>query len=364
MPNTSIKTIKIQNFTRFENADLTFCEGINVVIGQNGTGKTHLLKLLFALLKAEGTVNDEITQTKDKKEEHIAKRLIGCFRPNELGRLVKRQQGQQKCEIKMETAWGFTHFSFATRAKTSVKLEDNHGVLPKDFTAIYLPPREMLSTFQGFTALYEKREVAFDETYYFLAKSLSVDTLKGARLEEISDLVAILEKALKGKVVKEDDGFYIKFSAENGGKLEAALAAEGLRKIGTILHLIMNGEFTNNSILFWDEPEANLNPALIAIVAEFLMELARKGVQVFIATHDYLLTQRLSMYSEHRDYYKKHKKETVPPIKFFGLCDAETGFTIEEGTTLMDIPNNPILNEFANFYDTEQFIAQNVAFSK
>jgi len=45
----SIKSAHLQNFTVFEKLEVEFSNGINVVIGTNGTGKTHLLKVLYAI---------------------------------------------------------------------------------------------------------------------------------------------------------------------------------------------------------------------------------------------------------------------------------------------------------------------------
>ena len=44
----AIQTITIDNFTVFKKLKIEFCSGINILIGENGTGKTHLLKLLYA----------------------------------------------------------------------------------------------------------------------------------------------------------------------------------------------------------------------------------------------------------------------------------------------------------------------------
>ena len=45
--------------------------------------------------------------------------------------------------------------------------------------------------------------------------------------------------------------------------------------------LIQNGTLTEGSVLFWDEPETNLNPKLFGPVVEILLELQRQGVQIF-----------------------------------------------------------------------------------
>jgi predicted ATP-dependent endonuclease of OLD family len=40
--------IKLDRFTAFEQLSLSFSPGLNVFIGENGCGKTHLLKLIYA----------------------------------------------------------------------------------------------------------------------------------------------------------------------------------------------------------------------------------------------------------------------------------------------------------------------------
>lgn len=45
-----LKQLTLHNFTVFKEAHLTFSPGLNVIIGENGTGKTHLLKLAYLFL--------------------------------------------------------------------------------------------------------------------------------------------------------------------------------------------------------------------------------------------------------------------------------------------------------------------------
>lgn len=46
-----INSILLTNFTGFANNRFDFTEGVNVLIGKNGTGKTHVLKCLAATLQ-------------------------------------------------------------------------------------------------------------------------------------------------------------------------------------------------------------------------------------------------------------------------------------------------------------------------
>ena len=58
----SIKSIRIENVMAFGCKDkafeLNFNNGINVIIGENGTGKTSLLKMIYAAIEAPSQVND------------------------------------------------------------------------------------------------------------------------------------------------------------------------------------------------------------------------------------------------------------------------------------------------------------------
>lgn len=49
MPLTKIAA---ENFTVFEDIKIPFCEGLNVLVGENGVGKTHIMKLAYAACQA------------------------------------------------------------------------------------------------------------------------------------------------------------------------------------------------------------------------------------------------------------------------------------------------------------------------
>ncbi|MBF0126165.1 MAG: ATP-binding protein [Magnetococcales bacterium] len=77
--------------------------------------------------------------------------------------------------------------------------------------------------------------------------------------------------------------------------LNLPLLAEGMRKLALIWLLIQNGTLQSGSVLFWDEPEANLNPALMGKVVEIILELHRQGVQVFLTTHNDVLLKEFDL---------------------------------------------------------------------
>lgn len=338
-----INQLNLTGFTNFGESEFVFSRGINVFIGKNGTGKTHILKCIAASIGANNDMQKSPTQSKDRFEGLIAEKLIGYFKPDQLGRLVKRQQGRSNATVTIKAFKKELNYSFATSSKVKVNIEKNESI--KQISSLYIPPREMFSVFEGFLSLIEKREIAFDDTYVMLAKSLNAPMLKGPRYENIKDLIEPLESALEVKVIKENNRFYIK---DGTGKIEAHLVAEGIRKLSSIMYLILNGELSKNSVLFWDEPEANLNPALIKVVANLIILLAKNNIQVFVASHDYLLTHLLSLRAEYRHV------DSCPDMKFFSLTKEMNEITIEEGGSLIKLNNNPILDEYAAYYDLNQ----------
>jgi len=176
--------------------------------------------------------------------------------------------------------------------------------------------------------------------------------------EEIQEAITLLRKIITDK----QDGQKEVLTQQNGefhfhlpeGDLDVHLVAEGYRKIATLYYLLRNGSLIKESILFWDEPEANLNPKLIVKIAEVLQVLARSGMQIFVATHDYLLSHELSLAAE-------YPSEKNVGIKFFALRkpDRTSGVSVESGQTLADIEHNPILEEFAAHYDRESSFFHN-----
>jgi predicted ATPase len=118
------------------------------------------------------------------------------------------------------------------------------------------------------------------------------------------------------------------------------MVAEGWRKIATYIYLILNGELELNKdmVLLIDEPEANLNPALIETLAKFLNKLASKGVQIFLTTHNHLLPNYLSW---NTDFKTENSIET----RFFGLSRLpnNAGIEAEMVDSFYQLQNNPIL---------------------
>lgn len=335
-----IHNLYLSNFTCFEKCNLAFSKGINVFIGPNGTGKTHIMKCLAASMKANALYAQSTSKTKDKFGDLLTEKLLGYFKPDMLGHLVNKY-GTGTASVRLELEAGELAYTFSEKASLA-KTDNNTYIEQPHF--IYIPPREMFSLFEGFISLYEKREISFDETYIDLAKAMDVAPLKNEALKEVQDMLTPLLKKWDIKVVRKGNRFYV---IDKDKEYEAHLVAEGLRKVATILYLCFNGELKPNSILFWDEPESNMNPTLISTIVDLLIELAKKyGIQIFLSTHDYLLSHKLSMVAE-------YAPDENPGMHFFSLYKKEHNVEMEVADKLIDIIHNPILKEYSDFFDLE-----------
>jgi ABC-type cobalamin/Fe3+-siderophores transport system ATPase subunit len=340
--------LELERFTAFEEASFEFASGVNVLIGENGTGKSHLLKLIYCVSESvrRHTTGEGLDQSVHKPElaDVLAEMLAAVFQPDELGRLVRRGIGRRKARIRGTWRNGTDESTLEIELSSLGRLSIPKLSLPELERSIFIPTREVLSIFPGFISSYLKRESAFDRTVYDLCLALDSKPLRGPRNDIRARLLQPLEDALGGSVVNEKGYFYLKLP---DGNMEAPLVAEGIRKLGMLDYLIVNGSLTENGFLLWDEPEASLNPRLTRLTGHIAVELARSGVQTWIATHDYLLTSELALASE---------RLIADDTSFFALAREPNveGTFVERGSKLADLQHNSILKALADLHEREE----------
>jgi energy-coupling factor transporter ATP-binding protein EcfA2 len=337
-----LQRMTVTNFTVFPTADLRFGRNLNLFIGENGTGKTHLLKLAYSMLAIsaeEGRKKKKSAETPTKTffQTRLAEKLINVFRPETLGRLARRKQGRERCDIGLE----FSNknldvvFNFATNSKSEVSVDR----LPTEWADVlpaYLPTRELLTIYPNFIAIYEGHYLEFEETWRDTCLLLGALLQKGPKEKRIKKLLEPLEEAMGGAIELDKSGrFYLNNAS---GRMEMPLVAEGLRKLGMLARLIATGALLDNGYLFWDEPEANLNPRLIKGVAKCILDLSAAGLQVFIATHSLFLLREMEMLlsgTTGKDI----------EVRFFGLHGSADGVMVEQGPSVDDAGDIAVLDE-------------------
>lgn len=312
-----IRKINVENFTVFESLKMDFSKGINIFIGENGTGKTHLMKMMYAPLSINNSKSSMVLWEDIFTHNTDVKTVPDYFRRNK----------DKKFSINIEFDNDQPYLN-----------ED--GIFSSKFynvNAVFIPATEMLSHSKGFLALEHERHIPFDRTLIDiiakseLGESKKVSNLNKEILNEISNII-------DGKVVYENDTFFI--LKKNGLKVEFSMEADGIRKIGLLWRLIRNGLIDENSILFWDEPEVNINPKFIPDLVDILIELQKNGVQIFISTHDYILAK----------YFEVKRKENNN-VMFFSLYQSDKGVQCEKNDCFKNLKENPIVKAFDSLLD-------------
>ena len=171
--------IKLDRFTAFEKLSLKFSPGLNVFIGENGCGKTHLLKLLYAAC--------DITTS----QKTFAEKINRVFLPSgeQIGRLVKRRSTSSKGSVEVSRTVQIDgeprslslRLSMSNHTREPAQAKE-HGARKSwrehELTSVYIPVKDMMANAPGFRSLYSLRHIHFEEVYADIIDRAFLGTLK------------------------------------------------------------------------------------------------------------------------------------------------------------------------------------------
>jgi AAA15 family ATPase/GTPase len=297
-----IENIKLRNFTAFNKLDIPLSPKINIIIGENGTGKTHLLKIAYALAWAALTQQRFPNSNEQERIQKLTEKFIGIFKPldDKLGKLYRdgairegdTEQASMAISFSFDQNLAFTLYH-NSRMLQIEKWKINEPSAVNNWAEsepVFIPTKEMLSFMLGFGGLFDKFQLSFDELFRELYTLLELPTLRTDKLPAKSKwAIQEIEKICGGSFIYYGGGKVTFKTATN--EFSANVMAEGFRKIGILARLLETGAIYPGSSgpLFWDEPETNFNPKLLKLLVEILLELSRNGQQIILATHDYVL---------------------------------------------------------------------------
>ena len=334
-----ITKLELKNFTTFEKLDINFSPRINVIIGENGTGKTQLLKAAYTLSHTSKIDNEDMETT-------FTKRLLDIFMPldDKLGKMRKNGATENaSMKIIFDKDESFK-CSFHTNSQ-KIAVQENQNYLNYKKEPVYIPTKEVLSFMKGFTSLYAKYDLSFDETYLDICTLLDLPEMKVERLNPKAKwAMDEIEKVCKGKFVFYGGG-KVTFKTSDA-EYSANSMAEGFRKAGMLSRLLETGAIEPGvtGTLFWDEPETSMNPKLMKLFVEIMLELSRSGQQLVIATHDYVLLKWFDLLSD---------EGKSDEIKYHSLYLEEDIIKISTVNNFNLISKNSIADTYSDLYDED-----------
>ncbi len=333
--------INLENLAVFRKLEWQPHKNLNLIIGENDTGKTHLLKTLYVITRSIEEYNKRKGQFNSESwRDRLANKLLWTFQPAdwELNKLISQGESKLKVEVNF-----FNQNIYFTLGKENTTTISNCSELSSEFpefNALFIPAKEVLTTFDAIAATREQLEIAgFDDSYYDLIKALRLPMTKGQIQPDLHALSFELDKMIEGQILLDQQSFIFKRAHE---QYSMSQTAEGIKKIGILSTLIRNRILKQSTILFIDEPETNLHPSMIITIVDKLFIMASMGISIYLTTHSYFVLRRFEFLA------RKHNKS----INLCSLSRAEKNGVIPKFYNLQDgMPSNPIIDVSLKLYE-------------
>lgn len=333
-----IHSVKMSNFGPIASFEANGLKNLNLIIGRNGNGKTFLLKALYAATK----VTEQYKRGKEQRTfaELLQDKLYWTFQPEKIGDLVRRGENRLEMEMKVGKKDGKVSFGFGTSTSKTI-LSPVNTVEATDVNSIFLPAKEIVSLQEIIKESRSERYNAFgfDDTYYDLAMALT-PTTKGKNYKAFASAREELNNTIHGRIEYDKDKKEWIFKDSANRTYAIGMTAEGVKKVAVLDALLGNHYLSKDSVVFIDEPEANLHPELISKFMDIIYTLSKVGIQFFIATHSYFVIKKM--------YLLAHQHNISVPI--FSM-DGENGWI--QYDLKQEMPDNPIIGESVRLYQEE-----------
>lgn len=334
-----IQGVTLSRFGPIHEFEWTNLGKINLVIGENGSGKTFLLKALYAAIR---TI-EEAGRGRDPRttEEVLFDKLYWTFQPEKLGDLVeKRADGPLSFNMTLQGgSFSYAFGKDTTRSISTIKTMSAQ----RSANSVFLPAKEVLSLHDVILKSREQDKLfGFDDTYLDLARALQINRQKGRNYKEFAESRRCLEEIIGGWVEFDDKANRWLFM-KGKSRFSIETTAEGIKKIAILDMLLGNRYLTPESIVFVDEPESALHPAAIIKLLDIVGMLAERGIQFFIATHSYFVIKKLSLMAQ--------EKQLSIPIASHEAAGWKTA------DLLGGMPDNAIVDQSIRLYEEEVELA-------
>ncbi|MDE6390803.1 MAG: AAA family ATPase [Duncaniella sp.] len=332
-----IEKATLRNYGPLSDLTVEGLRNINLIIGPNRSGKTIFLKALYSAIRSVELFRRGNNIESDK--DILFRKLYWTFQCERIGDLVKRPaKGNLSFEM-TEDDGGVFAYSFSSSAEKQI-VKVTNSCRRRDTNSVFLPAKEVLSLLDTIVYDREVRQMfGFDETYYDLAKALNPGG-KGKNVKVFSEMRGRLETAIDGRLQYSPEKKKWIFIQGNTA-FDISLTSEGTKKIAIFDTLLGNHYLNRSSVVFIDEPEAGLHPRVLVEFLEIVAELARTGLQFFIASHSYFVIKKLYLISQSMDM-------SIPVISFGGKDSNVSVSDLRDG-----MPDNPIIDESIKLYREE-----------
>lgn len=332
-----IERLQLKNYGMHHKIDWNKLGKINLLIGENGTGKTFIMKAMYTALKTM----EQYKKGQDNQSlpDILADKLYWTFQPDSLGELVNKND-KGKLQFSMQAEGKKFEYSFGSdTVRKIIKLESDFRENRGD-SSVFIPAKEVLSLYQIILKSRDQdRAFGFDDTYVDLARALMLPSQQGNNYQRFAESRERLRGMVNGWVEldsKTNRWYYY----QGRNTYTIGETAEGIKKIAIFDRLLVNRYISRNSIIFLDELESSLHPSAVVEFLDIIYNLAKSGVQFFIASHSYFIIKKLFLLA--RKYH-----ETIP-VMSLSMDNEPVYEDLKNG-----MPDNSIIDEAIALYSAE-----------
>ncbi len=357
-----INRAELKNFGPIKQLDWQNLGKINLIIGNNGCGKSFLLKALYSAVR---TLEDYKRGDNPDRPDHILlNKLWWTFQAEGVGNLISYTSN---ADLSFSLTLNNHEFSYRlTKPFRNAISGWNNDVPPRKDNSIFLPAKEILSFYNIILKSRQQDQLlGFDDTYLDLARALQTppgkDFMDAATREiwtkddapksgcgswDFQRATSNLIGLIGGEINYDETTNRWYFEKQEFNKKERyamGATSEGIKKIAVLDRLLKNGYLNENSIIFIDEPESTLHPEAISTFLNIIAILAKHGIQFFIASHSYFVIKKLFLIAQ-------EQKLSIPVLSYENNEWLQSDLKDE-------MPDNPIINESIRLYEEEVDLA-------
>lgn len=354
MPNLNLK-----NFAKIADSNFDIND-ITVFTGKPGTGKSYIMKLLYAFdesfHKTKSEYKTGLEVVKDVLDNYDE------FKKNVLPNLSKEQVGEilfdlenyrnikekiSKMEKETEELIKFSYKNILESIFGNLNQISNKFEITNDFFNLKYDENNL--SVNIITSKQDDWEVpdnvVFVETPLILEFKKFMIRDKGKTPYHIESLLKILDKDYSFTDIEQDEfikSFVSKSKEIINGNIEDSgesfifqtndksfdiiNASSGIKSIGLLQYLVTNKALNKGSTLYWEEPEVHLHPTWQLKMVELFIELMNAGVKIVFSTHSPYMADYLNALSK-----KKGLRDRVS-FNLLSEADGVVSNTILDGT--------------------------------
>jgi len=333
----------LEDFGHFSRLEWQDHRAVNIIIGENDTGKSYILKALYSIAKSLEEYTKRGATDQRAWKDILSEKMFWVYQPDKgLGDLVRKDGDRLHVTAKLrsQTSIETYDFEFGKSTKQKITKATNEVYKQLDLGALYIPTKEVLTAFDAIAAVNEQLKMfGFDQTYQDLIQALRIPNSRKELEEEFQKVLDSLNEVFRGEILMERKRFVFKRGQD---RYTMSQTAEGIKKISILTTLIRNRTLQKGTILFLDEPETNLHPRAIIAFCEMLFNLSQVGIQIYMATHSYFVIKQFELLA------RRHEANIQ-------LCclSREEGVCASFSDLQEGMPSNPIVDASIKLYEED-----------